>query len=279
MNKIVVIILTFSIQVSFAQDLLQLLDNDDPQVVSSYFKDTRIVNSQSSKQLKKHGFKFLVQHRFGTVNSGLYQLFGLDNSDVRIGLEYGLSDQMLIAVGRSSFEKEYDASIKYQIKKQSSKFPVALSFYTATFFKHPSSVIRSESDFDVVYQFSFSNQFILARKMSSKLTLALIPSHVHLNLVENGRSNNPLFIGLGGRYKLSPRVSVNSEYFYTTNDISINHKNMFSIGFDIDTGGHVFSLHLTNSRGLNERAFLIDTDDDWLDGGIFFGFNISRAFK
>jgi len=269
-------------QFSFSQELLSLLNENSssPQIVSSIFKDSRVVNAQSSKQSSKGEFKFLIQHRFGTLNSGFYNLWGLDNSHVRIGLDYGLSKRVALSLGRSSNLKQYDASVKARLLQQSQKVPLVLSVYSAVFVAHPSEFTRIQDNYDFLNQIAFANQLIIARKMSSKISLILLPTHLHLNSLTQTESftSDPLFFGLGGRFKLSKKVSLNSEYFIALSEMAVNYQNMLSLGFDIETGGHVFSLHLSNSRGMNEHAFLAQNNAQWLDGGLYFGFNISRVF-
>jgi hypothetical protein len=239
-----------------------------------------VVNAQSSKQSSKGEFKFLIQHRFGTLNSGFYNLWGLDNSQVRIGLDYGLSQRITLGLGRSSNLKQYDASAKINLLQQSQNTPLVLTAYSAIFVAHPSENTKNQANYDFLNQIAFANQIIIARKISSKLSLILWPTHLHLNVFSQTESltSDPLFFGFGGRFKVSKKVSLNSEYFLALSEMKDDHQNMLSLGFDIETGGHVFSLHLSNSRGMNEQAFLAQTSSRWLDGGLYFGFNISRVF-
>lgn len=281
MNRFLVFVIFICFQSTFAQDLLSMLETDDNEVqlTTSIFKDNRIVNAQSSKQTSNGEFKFLIQHRFGTLNSGFYNLWGIDNSHVRFGLDYGVSERLALALGRSSNGKQFDASVKLNILKQTNLCPIVLSTYSAIFFAHPSENDRQQSDYDLLNHFSFSNQLIIARKFTSELSLVLLPTHIHLNSYSAGTSADPLFMGVGGRYKVTKKVSVNGEYFYALSTMTELHQNMLSVGVDIETGGHVFSLHLSNSRGMNEQAFLTQTTGQWLEGDIYFGFNISRVFS
>ena len=279
MKKLLAILLLISATAQ-AQGLMSLLgDEAVNSITKATFKDSRIVNAQSNEQAAKGELKFMVQHRFGTLNSGGYNLWGLDNSKIRLGFEYGLHERLAIGFGRSSSKKEFDLSAKGKVLQQSTEMPVSISAYSAIFFQHPSPTVREQSGFDMSDQFSFSNQIILTKKVNRKLSVALLPTHLHLNTEDIGETNDPLFVGFGGRYKLSRRVSVNGEYFYALSQLSDAHTNVLSLGFDIETGGHVFSLHISNSRGMNERAFLVDTTGDWMDGDIYFGFNISRTFS
>ncbi len=281
MNRFLVFIILICFQSTYAQDLLSMLESDDKEVqlTTSIFKDNRIVNAQSSKQTSKGEFKFLIQHRFGTLNSGFYNLWGIDNSHVRFGLDYGLSERLALALGRSSNAKQFDASAKLNILQQTNSCPLVLSAYSAMFFAHPSENDRLQADYDLLNQFTFSNQLIIARKFTSDLSLVILPTHIHLNRYSAGTSADPLFIGAGGRYKVTKKISVNGEYFYALSTMTELHQNMLSVGVDIETGGHVFSLHLSNSRGMNEQAFLTQTTGQWLEGDIYFGFNISRVFS
>lgn len=265
---------------SFAQDLLELLNEDEntSTVVTSIFKDSRIVNAQSSKQTSKGEFKFLIQHRFGTLNSGFYNLWGLDNSQVRMGLDYGLSNRVNLSLGRSSANKQFDASAKMNVLQQTQSCPIVFSVFSAVFFTHPSESQRLQTDYEILNQLSFSNQLIISRKFSSKFSGILLPTHVHLNQFVANTSADPLFFGVGCRYKITKKISVNSEYFNALSNMAEDYQNMLSFGIDIETGGHVFSLHVSNSRGMNEYAFLTQTKGQWTEGDIYFGFNISRVF-
>lgn len=272
MRNLILLFTFFSFQLQ-AQDLLSLLNNEEDQQrdVIAVFKDSRIVNAQSSEQSSKGELKFLIQHRFGTINQGSYALWGIDDAKVRFGFEYGLSEMFTLALGRSSDKKQYDTSVKAKLKKQTTTFPISISTFSAFFQIHPSDFQRQRTDFDWSDFQSFSNQIILTKKLSQQLSLAILPTHLYDNEI-----NQRFFAGFGGRFKISKRVSINGEYFYPINKLSDTF-NYLAVGFDIDTGGHVFSLHLSNSRGMNEHAFLTEVAD-LKEGNIYFGFNISRNF-
>jgi hypothetical protein len=275
MKILAFLFLFFAVLNTQSQDLLSLLDSDvETTEVRSIFKDSRIINAQSSKLSSKGELKFLIQHRFGTINQGLYTLYGIDDAKVRFGFEYGLHDKVTLSFGRSSSLKQYDLGAKINFLKQSNKTPITLTFYSAFFLIHPSDFFRERPDFEWSNYQSFTNQLIISKKFSSKLSLALLPTHLFL---VNRTPAGTMYLGIGGRYKLSNRVSLNAEHFYNFRD-EYNTLQYVALGFDIETGGHVFSLHLSNSRGMNEHAFLTETMD-WTEGNIYFGFNISRVFK
>jgi len=264
-----------------AQDnLLSILDeSEDSQYASYFFKGTKVVNGQSVQMLTNGVLVFTIQHRFGTLNSGLYNLYGLDNSQVRLGFDYGYK-AITLGIGRSSALKTIDANIKIRLKRQTSGsqvFPFTLVLNSATFLKQYRWNEMKEKDFSFTNHLSYAHQLLIARKINRDLTIQLSPTMVHYNLVETiNESNDKYALGISGRQKLTKRISVNAEYFYQLND-KINN-NVLSLGFDIETGGHVFQLHLSNSPAMIEPAFITKTTGSWLNGDIYFGFNISRVF-
>jgi hypothetical protein len=264
-----------------SQDNLQLLYDETQTVYTSYFfKGTKIVNGQSVELRSKGVLQFQIQHRFGTLNSGFYNLYGLDNSQIRLGLEYGFKDWLSIGVARSSDLKTIDLNTKSRLIRQTSgskPFPFTMVLNSAVFVKQNRWSDMKDENFSFTNQLSYAQQLLLARKINRDLTIQLSPTVVHYNLVETENELNDKYaIGIGGRQKLTKRVSLNAEYFYQLNDKIYN--NVLSLGFDIQIGGHVFQLHLSNSPAMIEPAFITKTTDNWLNGDIYFGFNLSRVF-
>jgi len=281
--KLIFFLLLFSSLNLFSQNnLLDILNNQQPSTsFSKYiFKGTKIINSQSVEMPDNGVLQFMIQHRFGTLNSGFYNLFGLDNSQVRIGFDYGLNKFLSIGLGRSSSLKAIDSNLKIRIARQSKgkiNFPFTMCFNSAIAIKQFLFSEIKNSDFLFANQFAYTNQFLIARKFSREFSLQISPTLVHYNLLPLNQINHDQFsIGYGARYKLNNRMSINVESFYQLN--SENNINQLSFGFDIETGGHVFQLHMTNSAFMIDRAFIHETYDSWLEGDIYFGFNISRVF-
>ena len=281
MKKIPLVFLILSSFLVKAQDdLLSLLEVDtDPMYINSTFKGKKVVNGQSVEILSKGVLQFQIQHRFGTLNSGFYNLFGLDNSQIRLGFDYGIKDWMSIGIGRSSALKTIDASAKLRLKRQSKgskEFPFTLVTNSAIFVKQYRWSETKEETFELSNQLSFAHQILIARKINRDLSVQLSPTLVHYNLVNYAEKNDRISLGFGARQKLTNRISVNAEYFMQING-KINN-DVLSFGFDIETGGHVFQLHLSNSPAMIESAFIHETKGDWEQGDIYFGFNISRVF-
>jgi hypothetical protein len=280
MKKIVIFFIMFSSIFTKAQnDLLSLLDSDEPMYVTFTFKGKKIVNGQSVELTSKGVLQFQIQHRFGTLNSGFYNLFGLDNSQIRLGFDYGIKDWMSIGIGRSSGLKTIDASAKLRLKRQSKgskEFPFTLVINSAIYVKQYRWSETKEETFELSNQLSFAHQILIARKINRDLSVQLSPTLVHYNLVNYAEKNDRISLGFGARQKLTNRISVNAEYFMQING-KINN-DVLSFGFDIVTGGHVFQLHLSNSPAMIESSFIHETKGDWEQGDIYFGFNISRVF-
>ena len=281
MKKIPLVFLILSSFLVKAQDdLLSLLEVDtDPMYINSTFKGKKVVNGQSVEILSKGVLQFQIQHRFGTLNSGFYNLFGLDNSQIRLGFDYGIKDWMSIGIGRSSALKTIDASAKLRLKRQSKgskEFPFTLVTNSAIYVKQYRWSETKEETFELSNQLSFAHQILIARKINRDLSVQLSPTLVHYNLVNYAEKNDRISLGFGARQKLTNRISVNAEYFMQING-KINN-DVLSFGFDIETGGHVFQLHLSNSPAMIESSFIHETKGDWEQGDIYFGFNISRVF-
>ena len=283
----IISILTLCTSMSYAQGLKDLIGGDDePRHVTSTFKSTRIVTGQSVRTLSKGNLDFRMSHRFGSVENGLYDVFGLDQATARFAFDYGVTDNLMIGVGRTSINKIYDGFIKYKILKQTvgKGMPITLAWNSLIELKTQK---QSQDNYPYSGRIAYAHQLMIARKISKHLSVQLTPSIVHFNLIEDRDGENTRFaLGTGFRYKLSNRVSFNAEYYLRLNEDDLDlvesskqYKNALSIGFDIETGGHVFQLHLSNSRNMTDASYIDRTTGDIGDGGIYFGFNFTRTFK
>ncbi len=265
-------------------DLLSLLGEEEP--VTNYttatFKTTRVINMHSIENAAGGVLDFRISHRFGSVNTGLYDWFGLDVASMRMGFEYGINDRLMVGIGRSNVNKEADAFIKYKILRQSNgkkNMPITMSWFS-------SAVVRMAKWEDTNRKNYFSSrmyychQLLIARKFNESLSIQIAPTMVHRNLVKDSTIKNDVFAaGIGARYKITRRMSFNVEYVYLLpGQVEDIYTNSLSVGVDIETGGHVFQLHFTNSKPMNEKGFITETTGNWEKGDIMFGFNVSRVF-
>lgn len=282
-RAIIVFCMAFPIHAN-AQDLMNLFEEEE-EIVAEYaintFFSTRVINGQSVENPYPGDLIFVVSHHFGRLNQGFYDLFGLDQATIRLGLEYGVNDRLALAVGRSSFGKTFDAFLKYKILRQQSGLrdvPVTLSWFSGAYLK--SQKWPPGGDYEFKHRMSYTHQLLLARQFSRQFSLQFTPSWVHKNLVTTLDDPNDMFVlGFGSRYRVTDWMAVSLEYHHCINKpVSYTTYDSFSIGIDLDTGGHVFQLHFTNSQPMFEPGFLTDTRGNWLDGDIYFGFHITRTF-
>ena len=286
MKKIILTIFILGISNQFfGQDLLDILDKETPKtanIVTATFKGTRILNGHSIENRKDKELEFIISHRFGRVNLGFDELFGLDQSNIRFALEYGFNDNLTIGLGRSSFEKTYDSFLKYSLLKQKNgenSFPFAVSLFGSV-------AVKTLKDYDPSDKRTFAEslfyvgQVLIARKVSPSFSYQITPTYVHRNTVRINADPHDIFaLGFGTRMKLSKRVSFNSEYYVTFNESkSIDARNSLAFGIDIETGGHVFQLILSNAITMIEKSFITESTGNFFGGDIHFGFNISRTF-
>jgi hypothetical protein len=273
---------------TFAQgDLMDLLNENSPKEINlttATFKSTRIMNGHSIEKMAEGQLDVRISHRFGTINSGAYNLYGLDQSNVHFSLEYGILKWLMIGVGRGTYEKTFDGFSKFSVLRQSSGekvMPVSLSVLTSVALKSLKWADRARTNY-FSSRLSYVGQVLIARKISQEFSIQLMPSYVHRNLVATELDPNDLFsVGAGGRMKLTKRLSLNAEYYYLANPrkyMSQPVYNPLSVGIDIETGGHVFQLIFTNSLAMIEKGFIGETTGSWGKGDIHFGFNISRVF-
>ncbi|WP_242693077.1 DUF5777 family beta-barrel protein [Sabulibacter ruber] len=265
------------------EDLLKLAQADDTlqtDKVTATFKTTRLINGHSVETNGAGTLLFLISHRFGTLNSGAYNFWGLDQSTIRLALEYGVTDRFTLGVGRSSLEKTFDGFLKYKLlQQQTNGFPVTVTAFTSAALK-TLEWPDEEKAYVFAHRLTYAYQLLIARKFSERFSLQVAPTMVHRNLVETGFGEpNVYAVGAGGRFKLSKRTSFNAEYFYLLEGASDQFENSLSLGFDIETGGHVFQLMFTNSQGMIEKFFIPRNAGGWSSGDIYFGFNISRVFN
>ena len=275
-------------------DLLDMLkdENTVSSPVLATFKGTRIITGQSNENISKKHLNFLILHRFGELkdDAWYYSLLGIDAATVRMAFDYGITDKLMFGVGRSSGTKIYDFSVKYKITQQkiggNKNFPLAISYYgnmginTTTF-------LEPTHDNYFTSRLNFCNQLIIARKFNPSISLQITPTFIHRNLVaKTSDPNDVIALGLGGSFKITRSTRFNIEYYprLTGRDELIpNTNNKFedylAVGFDIETGGHVFQLMFSNSTYMYEQGFVAQTTGNWSDFGVRLGFNLSRTFS
>jgi hypothetical protein len=265
------------------ESLIMGLEDSTPvtQKVTGAFKSTRVINAHSIEMLAKGNLDFRILHRFGFVSDGIKQLFGLDQASMRMSFDYGITNNLTIGIGRSTFRKELDAFAKARVLQQTKgakEFPFSLVVAGGY-------AVHTEESFaavkpDVVDRSSYYLQTVIGRKFNSKFSMQLSPIFVHTNFpVVLTDDQNIFALGGGLRYKVSKRMALMLDYHKPFGKLDDSFTAPLSVGVDIETGGHVFQLHFSNATGMNERAYVTQTTGDFFKGDIRFGFNLSRMFK
>ncbi len=264
--------------------LLDLLGEDEPEVeyVKAAFKSSRVINGHSMEMLSPGALDFRILHRFGSVSRGFYDMFGLDQASMRMGFDYGITRHLTVGVGRSTLKKELDGFVKFRpLAQQTGKRNIPLSIVLVAGMTMDG---QKWADPDRINFFTsrlaYYYQMIIGRKFNDRFTLQLVPGMVHRNIVPLTTDDHDIFhLSAGGRFKLTKRIALMADYAFVFNPINDASKNPLSLGLDIETGGHVFQLHFSNAQGMNERAYLLDTNSSWGSGEVRFGFNLSRMFQ
>ena len=267
------------------QDLLKLLGKDKPkkELVKYAFKSPRVINGHSMEFLNPGTMDFRILHRFGPLDQGYKNFFGFDQASMRMGFDFGILKSLMVGVGRSTYKKEVDAFLKFAPIRQSTgprSSPVTVALVSGITMNGLPWADETRKNF-FTSRLGFYFQAIIGRKFSEGLTIQISPTMVHRNLVQLATDSNNIYaLGVGGRLKMSKRIAFTWDYFYVYNGKvpGVNY-NPLSVGIDIETGGHVFQLHFSNSSGMNERAFITETTGRWDKGEIKFGFNLSRVFQ
>lgn len=274
----------FWLSFSFAQDdLLKELDstnNSKKEIEIAAFKGLQIGTMQSTKLASKGEWYFLVAHKFGDLTEGFNNFFGFDNANTKIGGLYGVTNWLTLGVSRHTLDKNYELTAKYKLANQEvNGFPITIVGYNTM-------DINSELDEDefpgleASDRFAFSTQLLISRKFSNNFSLELNPIYIHKNLYESMYEETANFLlAIGGRYKLSKRISLTMEYAARLNETETSfYHNPASIGLDIETGGHIFQLVFSNSQALNDVSYFTKANGITDGKGIYFGFNLYRVF-
>ena len=284
MRYLFILVMLLVCQISSTQedDLLSEIDTDSigDQYATAAFKGLKIVNFESTKLVAKKELTFIVSHRFGSIENGFDSFFGLDDAVTRLNFVYGITDAINIGVSRSSFQKIYEASAKYRLVRQKENgFPFTIVAYNSILIN---TALEKENlpKLEFKDRLGYTAQLLISKKVSSKLSLEVAPTFFHDNFVAYDEQHNSQYaIGFGGRQKLGKRWSINVDYGWHLNRADGSpFKNPLSIGFDLETGGHVFQMHFSNAQAMNTNGFLGQATGDWSDGNIYFGFNLSRVF-
>lgn len=271
----------------FAQDdLLNQLDtvkSKEKPVATAAFKALQIVNMQSTKLAAKGEWYMLVSHRFGDLKKGTSNFFGFDNALTKIGVIYGATNWLSFGASRQTYNKIYELTAKYRLANQvENGFPVTIVGYNTMDINSALKNDASMPGLKFNNRLAYTTQLLVSRKISEKFSVELAPIFVHKNLYDAIlEQENSFLIGAGARYKLTKRLSANLEYAARASmpeGFKSPYHNPLSAGLDIETGGHVFQLVVSNSQPMNDVAVFSNATGKWNGGSLYFGFNMYRVF-
>ena len=283
MNKLHLLFLMLLIPaISHAQNLEDFFtssyDSTD-RLIRTTFLGQRIGNGPSIELPVKGELHMIISHRFGRLDGGLYELFGLDQATMRMGFDYGISDRFAAGIGRSSLQKVYDFYLKYKLISQKvNGSPISLVLYSSfnyialrNYFPESNNSFQDRGGMSLLIP--------VAGKIGESLALQITPAwHRSAYIPVLDEESDIFAIGTGMRYKLTGMLHITGEYYHILKTPYFNSHSPLTLGFDIDTGGHLFQLVFSNSQGMTEKTFLSDTRNSWRKGEIYFGFNLIRVF-
>lgn len=285
-----IILTTFFAKAQNADSILNSISaNNAPEKISATFKSTKLVLLNTNETQKKNDLAFWIAHRFGDIGGkfgGSHTLFGLDNAqDIYFGFDYGFTDKFTLSLGRSRKDETYSFSGKYKLVEQLSKglpFSLTLFAQTAWVTREPYASNEFSSQ---AQRMSHYVSAIFATKVNSGLSFLLSPSVLLRNKVADVGDKKALpALGFGGRCKINKRLAFIIDYTLIEGlgrpqNLATKYYNPLGAGLEIETGGHVFSLNFQNAPYIIENNFIADNQKSWQDGGVRWGFAVSRNFS
>jgi Membrane bound beta barrel domain (DUF5777) len=292
-NSVLIVIFVTTTNFLFATGKDSLAKSNTPVTI---FNSTRVINGHSTDMLWKNEMDIRISHRFGDMGTSgsAATAFGLDNStDIRIGVEYGLLNNLNAGLARCKgagpFTQIADGYLKYNFMQQNEEKtkPLSITFLQTmayTFMKESTdSTLPSSFGGQNVRRMAYCSQLLLGRKFGQRLSIIIAPTYVHRNYVAFDDENGLFSVGASVRLKITKVFSLITEYFYNIRSknaiLGVDYYNPLGIGFEFDTGGHLFMLNFTNSTGLGETQFIPYTASSWSKGQFRMGFTISRIIK
>jgi hypothetical protein len=252
--------------------------------VEDIFRIGSLTGMSTVTTLEARNLNSLIMHNFGLVSSGIEEFYGLDqNAAVRLGFDYGVTDKLTIGIGRTSVEDNVDLRAKYLIIEQleSDKIPVQIAI------KGDIGINTQKNtqfdDFTFQERLNYFASVMIARKFNKKLSLQIAPMVAHFNTVKIEQAgvipeNTHFGLGVGGRYAFDERKAITLEFLPVVGERSPGTFNHFAIGYEIETGGHVFQMFFMSGKWFTEQHLLARTNTDFFEGDFRLGFNINRVF-
>jgi hypothetical protein len=281
---LIILILAAFLAPAFAQDDEQASSKP----VRFTFGTGILIDNQTIATPYKTGLELQIHHRFSLIENhkNLWGIYGSANT--RIGLNYGVTDRLMIGAGTTKDYKLQDLQWKYLILQQTEddKMPVSVSYYgnIVADLRGPDAFGPEES-FREIHRLSYFNQVIVARKLSERFSVQVAPSVMYFNAVPvysdtAGYKNLNFGLSVGARANLFGNHSFMLEYdqLLTKQDLDEQPKPNLAFGWEIGTATHTFQLFVANySQIINQRNLVFNTND-FAKGKFLVGFNITVRF-
>lgn len=267
-------LLLLNASIAFGQMTRERVNTGGP--VEETFWAPNLIGMSTVQHIGPGNLNVNIMHNFGILtDEPVKDFLGFDDqANVRIGLDFGITDTWSVGVGRTTFDKVYDFRSKLTVLRQTkdNRIPVSLGI------KGDIGIKTLEDGSDFSDRLNFFSSLMISRRFVDKISLQVTPMYAHFNTVRAGERNDHIAIGLGGEYRVSERFALIAEYYPVIGDRSINTQNAFGLGINIETGGHVFQLFIESTRWHTEQYIISRNDLNFFEGDFRFGFNINRLF-
>lgn len=286
MKKIFIILsLSLILAPVFAQE-----ETAGPEPVTNTFTTASLIENHTIMSPYKGGLELQIHHRFSLIENikNLYGVYGAANT--RLGLNYGITDRLMIGAGTTKDYKLQDIQWKYLILQQTTdnSMPVSLSYYgNMVIDARGDENFGPEASYKFIHRLSYFTQLIIARKFSEKFSMQVAPSAIYFNSVPEysdttGYKNFNLGLSVGGRYNVAGNHSLMLEYdqLLTKQDLADEDhpKPNLALGWEISTATHAFQLFVTNYSNIISQYNLLYNTNDFTDLDYLVGFNITVRF-
>lgn len=281
--------LLMSITILVAQEKEKDTIEKDTRPIRSTFESAWLIDNQSVMVPKKGTFEFDMQHRFGTIEKGYDDFYGLFSpSNIRLGFGYTIIDGLSLGFGINKSNMTWDLNAKYAVLTQtrSGNIPISISYFG-------NIAIDTRDKDNFLYQsdrYSYFHQLILARKFSTNFSAQIAPSLSHFNIQDafvNSENEKEGFIksdhfaiSVGGRYKINYQIAVIANYDQPITKHAYKNPNPnISFGIEVSTSGHTFQVFAGNYSFITPQRNNVFNRNDYEEGQFLIGFNISKMWN
>jgi Membrane bound beta barrel domain (DUF5777) len=257
--------------------------------VRDMFESTWLIDNQTVIVPIKGTFQMDIIHRFGTLNNGYKDLYGIfASSNIKLGFNYSILDNLSVGFGITKTFMTWDMNVKYAILQQTRSGSIPLS---VTYFGNAAIDTRTEDNFiNGSDRVSFFHQLIIARKVSSKFSIQVAPSLSHYNAVEAFinpdkekvavMKNDHFAISAGGRFKVADQIALIANYDQPiTKHFAKNPQPNLSFGIEMSTSSHSFQVFISNYNYIIPQRNNVFNQNDYKNGDFLIGFNITRLWN